>query len=336
LENLLGQHPDTDMVAENGLSRNTLNPSTDMSIVVPFYRGEKFFPRLAESIVASYLASACKLVVELIVIVDSVESDVGQISSMLNQHTGVSHNIFTKVVKNDCNLGVARSRMTGQQLSSGKFITFIDQDDYVGASYFSVLEQQLTGDFDFFLLNGYIEFEKQKIHRPVFYYHAKLTFNQLARVNFLITPGLLVFNNSRVRCEFRQMSVKHPGSDDWACYLELLSNPTLKYKYIRERLIHYVVHNTNYHQDKTNFIISQIRTIQYFQRKYPRNTAIKIKIASLQFRLKRHLSLIKLSALTMSDVAGFLVFIWIELFSVHNLIWLIWRKRLAIHDHHKA
>jgi hypothetical protein len=46
--------------------------------------------------------------------------------------------------------------------------------------------------------------------------------------------------------------------------------------------------------------------------------------------------MIKLSALTMSDITGFLAFIWIELFSVHNLIWLIWRYRLAMHDHHKA
>jgi glycosyltransferase involved in cell wall biosynthesis len=323
------------MVDEKGLTPNTMHHSADISIVVPFYRGEKFFPRLAESIVASYQASACKFVVELIVIIDSVESEVGQISSMLNQITGASRNIFTKVIQNEFNLGVAQSRMTGQQLSTGTFITFIDQDDYVGISYFSVLEQHLTGDFDFFLVNGYIEFERQKIHRPVFYYHAILTFDKIARVNFLITPGLLVFNRARTNCEFRQMSVKHPGSDDWACYLELLSNPSMRYKYIREKIIHYVVHDTNYHQDKTNFIISQIRTIQYYQRKYPQNAAAKIKIASLQFRLKRHLSMIKLSALTMNDLTGFLSFIFIELFSIHNLIWLIWRKRLAIHDHHK-
>jgi glycosyltransferase involved in cell wall biosynthesis len=313
-----------------------MNHPIDISIVVPFYNGEKFLPRLAGSLVESYNASPGVFSVELIVVVDSMESDISQIASMLNQIPGKGGQILPVVKKNEVNLGVAQSRMNGQELSTGKFITFIDQDDYVGVSYFSVLEQHLSGDFDFFLVNGYIEFEKQKMHRPVFYYHPGLTFEKIARVNFLVTPGLLVFNRKRVSCQFRQMSAQHPGSDDWACYLELLSDPSVKYSYLKEKLIHYVVHDQNYHRDKSNFLISQIRTIQYFRRKYPENISVKIKLASLQFRLKRHLSIIKLSRLIMSDITGFLSFIFIELFIIHNLVWLIWSKRLAMHDKHKV
>ena len=331
-EYLVGQHSENFMVTESGLHQDRLNHPINISIVVPFYRGEEFLPRLAESIMASYLASPGNLSFELIVVVDSIESDTVYLSSMLHQITGNNDNVFLLIIKNDLNLGVAWSRMIGNSLSTGTFTTFIDQDDYVGLPYFSVLERHLSGDFDFFLLNGYIEFEKQKLHRPVFYYHPRLTFGKIARVNYLITPGLLIFNRKRISAEFRQLSAKHPGSDDWACYLQLLTNPSLKYKYLKERLVHYVVHDTNYHQDKSNFIISQIRTIQYFRRLCPGNFAVKIKLSSLQFRLKRHLSMIKLSALTLSDISGFLSFIFIELFILPNLIWLIWSRRLAMHN----
>jgi glycosyltransferase involved in cell wall biosynthesis len=319
------------MTGEKGLSHAVNLHPIDISIVIPFYKGEKVLPRLAESLVKSYLASSRALFVEMIVIVDSVESDTSQISSGLNEIIGPAEKFSVVVRKNEQNLGVAQSRMNGQQLSAGKFISFIDQDDYTGLSYFSVLEKNLSGNFDFFLVNGYIEFEQQKIRRPVFYFPVRLSFNKIARVNILITPGLLIFNRSRITCNFRQISAKHPGSDDWACYLDLLSQPALRYKYIGEKLLHYVVHTQNYHQNKANFIISQVRTIEYFHRKYPRNVSVGIKLSSLEFRLKRHLSLLKFSKLTLRDIAGFFSFIFIELFIIQNFIWLLWHFRLTLH-----
>ncbi|MCX6268080.1 MAG: glycosyltransferase family 2 protein [Bacteroidetes bacterium] len=305
----------------------------DISIVIPFYRGEKFLPRLVDSIVASFQASSGNLCVELIVIVDSAESDADHVFMLVNQGiTGIA-NLILVVKRNEDNLGVAQSRTVGKHLSTGTYITFIDQDDYVGLSYFSVMERNLPADFDFFLLNGYVEYEQYHNHRPVFYYNPGLSFNKIAKVNFLITPGLLVFNKSRMVCEFRQVSADHPGSVDWACYLELLSHSSFRYRYIPQKILHYVVHAENYHQDKSNFINSQIRTIGYFQNKYPENRSIKIKLASLQFRLKRHLGMIRLSTLTIKDIGGFLSFIYIELFSPHNLILLIWRKWSTLHSH---
>ncbi len=309
-----------------------LSHPIDISIVVPFYNGERFLPRLVESIVASHKASSGDIFIELIIVVDSMESDLSLLSLMVVQAVGDNANILPVIRKNELNLGVAQSRNIGQRLSSGKFIAFIDQDDYIAKPYFSVLEKNLNADVDFFVLNGSIEFEKQKIHRPVFYFPVRLSFDKIARVNMLITPGLLIFNRTRANCNFRQFSSKHAGSDDWACYLELLSNTHLKFQYVNEKLIHYVVHNENYHQNKSNFIISQLRTIQYFHRMFPENISVRIKLSSLQFRLKRHLSLIKFSKLTLSDITGFFSFIFIELFIIHNLIWLIWSKCISLHN----
>ena len=306
--------------------QSSSDQGTDISIVIPFFNGEKFLPRLVKSLCESYEASDGVFKVQLVVIIDSTGSDISQVETLLEHLTAGCGNISHVIQKNETNFGVAGSRTIGKSRSSGKYITYIDQDDYVDVSYFSTLEKNLTGEFDFFVLNGYVEFEKQKIRRPVFYYHNRLTFSKIVRSNFLITPGLLVFNKDRITCEFRQVSMKHPGSDDWAFYLELLSDRKLKYKFIRETLIHYVVHDENFHHDKFNFIVSQIRTIQYFKRKHPRNLVVKMKLSSLHFRLKLNLSMISVSTLTLADISGFFSLLFIELFSINNITWLLWRK----------
>ncbi len=311
------------------MNNHSQKPLPDISIVVPFFNGEKFLPHLTGSLLASLKASSGNLLVELIVIIDSPGSDISTVSSLLGRVLDESGPIRQVFLKNDVNLGVAASRMAGQSMATGKFLTFIDQDDYVGLSYFSVLEKNLSDTVSFFLLNGELEYESQHTHRPILYYHNKLSFNKIARANFLITPSMLVFNTTRVRCDFRQVSARHPGSDDWACYLELLSDRSVQYKFIADRIIHYVIHEENYHHDKFNFLISQIRTIEYFQLKFPGNRTIKMKRLSLQFRLKLNLSMIRISRLTLGDVAGFISLAYIELTSINNLIWLFRRFRTA-------
>jgi len=311
------------------LNNHPQPPFPDISIVVPFYHGEKFIARLAGSLLASLKASSGKLIVELIVIIDAPGSDISTVSSLLGRVLDETSPVRQIFLKNEVNLGVAASRMRGQSVATGKFLTFIDQDDFVGLSYFPVLEKNLSDTAGFLVLNGELEDESQHTRRPILYYHNKLSFNKIARANFLITPSLLVFNTGRVRCDFRQVSARHPGSDDWACYLELLSDKSVKYRFIGDRVIHYVIHEENYHHDKFNFLISQIRTIEYFQRKFPRNRTLKIKRLSLQFRLKLNLSMIRISRLTRGDVAGFVSLAYIELTSINNLIWLFRRFRTA-------
>ncbi|MEI6681149.1 MAG: glycosyltransferase [Bacteroidota bacterium] len=311
------------------MNNQSLKPLPDISIVVPFYNGEKFLPHLTGSLLASLKASSGNLSVELIVIIDSPGSDISTVSALLGRVLDETCPVRQIILKNDVNLGVAASRMTGQSVATGRFLTFIDQDDYVGLPYFSVLEKNLSDKFSFFLLNGDLEYESEQTHRPILYYHNKLSFNKIARANFLITPSLLVFNTGRVHCDFRQVSARHPGSDDWACYLALLSDKSVKYKFIGDRIIHYVIHEENYHHDKFNFLVSQVRTIEYFQRKFPANRTLKIKHLSLQFRLKLNLSMIRISRLTRGDVAGFVSLAYIELTSINNLIWLFRRFRAA-------
>ncbi|MCK9219900.1 MAG: glycosyltransferase [Bacteroidales bacterium] len=301
--------------------------SIDLSIIVPFYKGEQFLPRLLSSICESALLVKGDFFIELIVVIDSMETDVLLVTSVLDKTFREKVQIESKVIKNQINKGVAETRNEGKRFATGRFLTFIDQDDYVSSDYVPTLQKKLAPGCDFYLINGVFEYEAQKLQRPIFYYHHKLSFNKIAKSNFLITPGLLILSREMDGFLFRQFSRKHGGSDDWAFYLDLLSDPSIKYRYVSSKLLHYVVHKDNFHHNKFNFLISQIRTIQHYSALYPNNRALKIKINTLQFRLKRNLSMISLCTLSWNDFTGFLSLLFIELFSINNLIGLYWRWR---------
>ncbi len=295
---------------------------TDLSIVVPFYKGEDYVSRLIGSLVHSMNCCSCEFSAELIIIIDSVDSETVNVESIVKPLlAGCSHFVLI-VSKNLLNMGVAMSRNIGKQLATGRFITFIDQDDYVGENYFRALSNNLTEKYDFFLLNGLLTYETNNFKRAIFLYRYRITFGIIAKSNFLITPGIMVMNRKTVTHDFRQVSSKRAGSDDWAFYLELLSGPRKKYRYIMEHLFYYVVHEHNFHHSKLNFLLSQIRTIQHFQKADPHNLTLRIKVLSLKFRLKLNLSMISSKSLTASDVAGFFSLVYIELSSINNIIWL--------------
>ncbi len=294
----------------------------DLSIVIPFYKGERYISRLITSLTGSMKTAGNKFQVEIIVVIDSDDTDSAAVQELLLSLLSGAPQFFLSVQKNATNLGVAMARNTGKKMATGKFITFIDQDDYVDLAYFRALQANLSEKYDFFLLNGLLTYETNNFKRAIFVYRYRVTFGIIACSNFLITPGIMVMNRSKVTHDFRQVSAKRAGSDDWAFYLELLSGRKRRYRYIMDHLFYYVVHENNFHHSKLNFLLSQIRTIQHFQKENTGNLTLRMKVLSLRFRLKLNLQMISSKTLTPGDVAGFLSLAWIELTSINNIIWL--------------
>ena len=300
---------------------------TDLSIIIPFFKGGQFLPRLISSLMNSLEHSGNSISIEIIVIIDSPETEISQIRTIVESLTRQNEKVVLSILKNEKNLGVSMSRNKGKSVSTGRFTTFIDQDDYVDEEYFQVLKQNLSEKYDFFLLNGTLIYEQNGFKRLIFLYRYRLSFGIIAKSNFLITPGIIVFKRTSVYHDFRQVSPKHPGSDDWAFYLELLAGGRKKYKFIMKPVFYYVVHEHNFHHAKLNFLLSQLHTIQYFTKRYPDNINLRLKQNSLKFRLKLNLSLLSLKSLSLADVAGFLSLVWIELTSFNNILWLFLQRR---------
>lgn len=104
------------------------------SVIVPVYNAEKTIRRCVDSLTAEARAD-----VEIILINDGSKD--------------ASAEICREYEKNDSNIqfinkengGVSTARNAGLDIASGDYILFVDSDDYVAPSFFSILDEVLTG-----------------------------------------------------------------------------------------------------------------------------------------------------------------------------------------------
>lgn len=94
---------------------------SEVSIIIPVHNGEKYIKRCIESILVQEIND-----LEIIVIDDKSNDQSFNIIKKLS-----INNKSIKIYKNKTNLGVAKTRNKGIQLSNSKYLIFIDQDDYL-------------------------------------------------------------------------------------------------------------------------------------------------------------------------------------------------------------
>lgn len=99
----------------------------DISVVIPAYNCSSTIARCIESV----LRSECEAVVELIVVDDgSSDETLTVLRSIKDPRVLVIHT---------SNNGVSSARNTGLRLASGRYVTFIDADDYISTDYLEIL-----------------------------------------------------------------------------------------------------------------------------------------------------------------------------------------------------
>jgi Glycosyltransferases involved in cell wall biogenesis len=116
----------------------------DISIIVPVYNVEGLLIQCIESILNQTFQSF-----ELILINDGSKDKSGEICEKY------AANDSRIVYVNQNNQGVSSARNNGIEVSSGKWICFIDSDDLVGVNYLSNLYNAVTtNDNVFFVSSG--------------------------------------------------------------------------------------------------------------------------------------------------------------------------------------
>lgn len=111
-----------------------------ISLIVPVYNAEKYLERLLESV----LSQTYKGKFELVLINDgSSDNSQGIIDEYVNRYPNI-----IRAVKQS-NKGISSARNRGIQVSKGKYIGFIDNDDYILPTYLERLSDKITeSDFD--------------------------------------------------------------------------------------------------------------------------------------------------------------------------------------------
>lgn len=252
-----------------------------ISVVTPFYKGEKYINKLLDSLQHSYQMSNKLIDLEVIIVVDSVDIS----SVFFKQFNELYHDLGLRIYFNSINIGVAATRDYGLTLSSGDFVTFIDQDDFVDKKYFTTLESLDHSEADFFLFNGYIYNTVNKKKVKMYYQTPIVSFKNLINENLIITPSLFIVRKSFIvekKINFQPPFNEYRGVDDYYFLLQVFKETDLEYKYNSTPLIYYCIHEHNYSHNLEEQIDGAIAVLKIFSK----NTYVKEKIKNLKFSKK--------------------------------------------------
>lgn len=137
-----------------------------VSIIIPVYNAEKYIGRCLDSVLNQTFHN-----IEIIIVNDGSEDD--------------SETVIQKYLKQDDrisyfyqeNNGVSMARNKGMDYAGGKYILFVDSDDYVTNTYVADFVTALEKSGADFAVSGYYEcYEKQQMQIPKNYFKESATF----------------------------------------------------------------------------------------------------------------------------------------------------------------
>lgn len=237
-----------------------------ISIIIPYYNGECFFKDLVVSIFNSIkLVNEC-FSFQIIVIIDSMNTNIEFVNSILDNHKVGLSNVDCQIVKNKTNYGVAKSRNIGLALANGELIHLIDQDDTIDVSFYNfILEYSKT--FNFILVNGEVHYDNSNYNSHKLYYIKQyLSLNNLVSNDFIRSPGQVVFSKELI------LNIKFPepanfkGADDRFFWFKIfyLNNNKIKPFFSKYVLYNAHIHCSNYSSDQINLRKSALENWEIF------------------------------------------------------------------------
>lgn len=124
-----------------------------LSIIIPVYNVEKYIRKCIESI---YMSSQKEEQYEIIIINDgTTDSSIAEIDDYLISHNNIM--LLTQL-----NNGVSSARNNGIEHACGKYITFVDPDDWIKDNSLDIILELLQGCKDEILIvKSYSEYNKE-------------------------------------------------------------------------------------------------------------------------------------------------------------------------------
>lgn len=137
---------------------------TKLSIIVPVYNVEKYLPKCLESLIKQTLKD-----IEIICVNDgSMDNSLAILKEFASKDSRI------KIIDNQ-HQGVAKTRNTGIEQSTGEYIGFVDSDDYIDIDFFEKLYNSATKS------NSDIAIASILKHKKFFnIYNAKYTKEEIA------------------------------------------------------------------------------------------------------------------------------------------------------------
>lgn len=235
-----------------------------ISILIPFYNGEKHLPALLQSI---YQAAKQDNSVsfEVLIRIDSPATNLVEVQNMVYFLANLSNCTAAHVSANPTNLGVAKTRNLAMQDAKGEFLAFIDQDDMLLPNYFGQLKPYLISS-DFILANAF-EYHLHARMQYHYYYLKPPTNDYDFFINdYIRTPGQILIKTEIFRqvAGFPESKIYH-GSDDRHAWIRLFKIiKPLHIQYIHAPILRCVIHSDNFSHDGKQLYLSGLELWDLF------------------------------------------------------------------------
>ncbi len=200
-----------------------------VSIIIPIYNAEKFLKKCIDSVIQQDYNN-----IEIILINDGSTDNSEDVCKNYFKNDKVKY--FLK--KNE---GVSKARNLGIKNATGKYITFVDADDYVEKNYISTLVSCIQKDHYDLAICNYYENDDINIHEIIDRKDAFISimnkklykgflWNKLYKLK-IIKDNFLKFNESVHVCE------------DLLFNYQYIDNCDKNFIFTPEKLYHYVQHD---------------------------------------------------------------------------------------------
>ena len=263
-----------------------MNQDYIISVITPFYRGNKYIEQLFCVINKNYQKlreTFSNAKIELIIVNDSPEVEIEQPTTKVE--------FEYKVIKHKKNSGIHQARVTGLSYCTGDYVLFLDQDDVLkDNAIVSQMRTIIKNKADLVICNAYMEKADGSFYAL---YSKKTDFNRINDKQFYLkshnvikSPGQCLIKTSCIPEEWTQYIMRTNGSDDLFLWI-LLFEKSYQFVINNEILYTHKYTGENLSESEEKMGTSSLEIVDFLEQiDYVRKSDIKNLKKSRQFRLE--------------------------------------------------
>lgn len=253
-----------------------MNQDYIISVITPFYRGNKYIEQLFCVINKNYQKlreTFSNAKIELIIVNDSPEVEIEQPTTKVE--------FEYKVIKHKKNSGIHQARVTGLSYCTGDYVLFLDQDDVLkDNAIVSQMRTIIKNKADLVICNAYMEKADGSFYAL---YSKKTDFNRINDKQFYLkshnvikSPGQCLIKTSCIPEEWTQYIMRTNGSDDLFLWI-LLFEKSYQFVINNEILYTHKYTGENLSESEVKMGTSSLEIVDFLEQiDYVRKSDIKI------------------------------------------------------------
>ena len=192
-----------------------VNKRIAVSFIIPLFNGEKYIKSLLNMFGSISKSAGEEYEVEIIFINDSPQFPIDEDLLYSTDELTIRYHVHSK------NKGIHSARITGFNISTGDYVCFIDQDDYIGRNYITSQISALENK-DFVVCNG--KNKGRYIYDAISQNPRNLICldSYLRGDNYIISPGQVLIKKSAVPEFWLNNPICINGADDYMLWFLML------------------------------------------------------------------------------------------------------------------